>query len=81
MYLIDLTIFLLSPTIDTFFCEKCVCRSECDYFDLVGDGYCEDLVNTAVCNFDGGDCCGKHVNVEYCEECQCIANEEGILIL
>jgi hypothetical protein len=26
---------------------------------LVGDGYCQDLTNTAECNFDGGDCCGS----------------------
>ena len=25
---------------------------------LVGDGYCNDEMNTAECNFDGGDCCG-----------------------
>ena len=25
---------------------------------LVGDGHCNDEMNTAECNFDGGDCCG-----------------------
>ena len=25
---------------------------------LVGDGYCNDELNIAECNFDGGDCCG-----------------------
>ena len=25
---------------------------------LAGDGHCNDEMNTAECNFDGGDCCG-----------------------
>ena len=26
---------------------------------LVGNGYCDDEMNIAECNFDGGDCCGQ----------------------
>ena len=24
------------------------------------------------CNYDGGDCCGDNVNMQYCEECLCL---------
>ena len=25
----------------------------------VGDGYCDDIANTQICNWDGGDCCPR----------------------
>ena len=37
--------------------------------DWVGDGWCDDGVNTPECNYDNGDCCGgEHT---YCVECEC----------
>ena len=39
----------------------------------VGDGYCDDVTNNMECNYDGGDCCGDNVNIQYCSECQCIS--------
>ena len=33
---------------------------------FVGDGFCNAETNNAVCNFDGGDCCGTCVNKKHC---------------
>ena len=41
----------------------------------VDNGYCDDANNYAICNYDGGDCCGSCVNIEYCTECLCHSNE------
>ena len=38
----------------------------------IGDGYCDDVTNTEVCNYDGGDCCLENVVVDYCIECLCL---------
>ena len=44
---------------------------DCQLPKLVGDGYCHDSTNNFHCGFDGGDCCGKCVNKDYCTECEC----------
>ena len=38
---------------------------------LAGDGICNDALNIALHNFDGGDCCGQCVVTEHCTECKC----------
>ena len=43
----------------------------CEYSQYKGDGICDDGNNNAGCNWDGGDCCGNHVNNNYCQECLC----------
>ena len=43
----------------------------CESPGSVNNGYCQDHVNTAECNYDGGDCCGSNVNTFYCVECLC----------
>ena len=45
--------------------------SECLETDDIADGYCDDIANTEICNWDGGDCCGPNSNLTYCTECQC----------
>ena len=43
----------------------------------VGDGYCDDMFNWHVCDFDGGDCCtnsSTKVNTMFCEDCFCLQN-------
>ena len=30
---------------------------QCDFYDWIGDGECDDATNNAECNYDGGDCC------------------------
>ena len=37
----------------------------------MSDGYCDDGTNTAECNYDGGDCCGSNVNIQFCAESLC----------
>ena len=44
---------------------------ECLKTDHVADGHCDDIANTEICNWDGGDCCGPNRVVDYCTECQC----------
>ena len=43
----------------------------CQTPGTVNDGYCEDHVNNAECNYDGGDCCGPNVNMRNCADCIC----------
>ena len=35
------------------------------------DEYCDDENNNADCNYDGGACCGLHVNKRFCIDCKC----------
>ena len=48
------------------------CESDIPF--SIGDGYCQDENNNEGCHFDGGDCCGFNVNVDYCNECNCYEN-------
>ena len=38
----------------------------------IGDGFCDDINNNLDCTYDGGDCCGSHVNTQSCTECLCL---------
>ena len=38
----------------------------------IGDGYCDDHLNTQYCDYDGGDCCGPEVDTTYCSACECL---------
>ena len=49
--------------------------SGCETRKKVDDGYCDDENNNAKCYYDGGDCCGLHINREYCDDCICYPNE------
>ena len=40
--------------------------------DWIGDGYCDDDNNNAACSYDGGDCCGDTIIMNYCTACQCL---------
>ena len=42
---------------------------------VLGNGYCNDWVNTAACDFDKGDCCGDNVKTDYCTVCECLETE------
>ena len=46
--------------------------STCDLFShAIGDGFCQDEVNNADCNYDGGDCCNPTVLNNNCADCKC----------
>ena len=38
----------------------------------IADGYCDDINNNVACTYDGGDCCGSYVNIQFCTQCQCL---------
>ena len=45
---------------------------DCQWSELVGDGYCHDYTNNLQCAFDLDDCCGSFcVNTEECQDCKC----------
>ena len=50
---------------------------DCEFTELVGDGYCHDETNNLHCDFDGGDCCYSCVNHAFCLECQCLTGNDG----
>ena len=39
---------------------------------LIGNGFCNDETNNMECDYDGGDCCGTCVFLEYCSNCDCL---------
>ena len=46
--------------------------SKCDLFaHAIGDGFCQDEVNTEECNYDGGDCCNPSTAINLCTDCTC----------
>ena len=38
---------------------------------MIGDGFCQDLTNNEVCEWDGGDCCGNNTFTYFCDICEC----------
>ena len=38
----------------------------------IGNGNCQDKLNTQECAWDGGDCCGDNVNTLFCSACECL---------
>ena len=73
------------PNVHTDYCVECQCLDPdheasaitstasiaCLSEHLIGDGYCDDVTNNAICNYDGGDCCFAKTNTLFCTECQC----------
>ena len=37
----------------------------------VDDGFCDDINNNEVCDYDGGDCCGLSSKKNFCVDCTC----------
>merc|ERR1719237_677813 len=46
---------------------------ECQYDQLVDNGFCDDVSNTPECNYDGGDCCKSPLLRNFCRDCICHA--------
>ena len=53
-----------------FFSAQC----ESHVIALIGDSICDDVANTEVCSFDGGDCCHKNSDFGACSNCTCYVN-------
>ena len=47
------------------------CQLDDYYVNWIGDGICDDFINTAECGYDGGDCCGDEVDTDFCNACIC----------
>ena len=57
-------------------CSECICYDDlpCDApIELIGNGFCDDETNNQRCEFDGGDCCGECIKMDYCLNCVCYA--------
>ena len=51
-----------------------------DWVDFIGDGYCDDEVNTEACLYDLGDCCDFHsISQSLCIECFCYVDHISLL--
>ena len=69
--------------VNTDQCSECICYGQetCAAGIMpssVGDGFCNDETNNAICNYDGWDCCGSCVNTEHCIDCACLGNVTGL---
>ena len=51
--------------------------SGCELPGFHGDGWCDDVNNNEACFFDGGDCCGGIININFCTVCQCLEGGGG----
>ena len=40
--------------------------------EWISDGLCDDINNNPSCNYDGDDCCGYDVEMQYCYDCNCV---------
>ena len=49
-------------------------EEDCVEISWIGDGYCDDQTNIAECDYDGGDCCGPDININWCIQCQCLSD-------
>ena len=47
----------------------------------VGDGFCDDMNNNEVCNYDSGDCCGLSIKKNFCVDCICKGNSNNFKLL
>ena len=53
--------------------------NDCLFLEWVGDGICDDSTNIQKCYYDGGDCCNKTTNFDFCTECICKNGREETL--
>ena len=61
----------------TDYCTVCECLEpnlELNQYKFasIGNGYCDDDLNTEEFRWDGGDCCGNHMNTAFCTVCECL---------
>ena len=50
--------------------------NDCQHWELVGDGYCDDKTNVEECGYDGNDCCEMESDKSYCTNCSCFITEQ-----
>ena len=59
----DLLSGLKHPTFDDYQCAGIT--------NLIGDGICDDTLNSLECFYDFGDCCGTAFDKTFCTDCSC----------
>ena len=74
----------MAIVLSTFVCHKNLVTPNCIYsldcsanVTLVGNGFCNDEVNHADCNFDFGECC-VNINMDQCSDCTCHHQENCV---
>ena len=50
----------------------------CQYWELAGDGYCDDEANVPECGYDFNDCCEIASDRSLCQNCTCYISENKI---
>ena len=75
-------------SINKEYCLFCTCYANNNVdscklaYAFVGNGVCEDVVNTEVCDYDGGDCClDEIIGGPYACEFGCICHLDGTKVL
>ena len=51
-------------------------NSVCPFWDITGDGFCDDEANIPECGYDFKDCCEMENDRTICEDCFCIIPED-----
>ena len=51
-------------------------NSNCQFWDITGDGFCDDEANVPECGYDFKDCCQMENDRTICEDCFCIVPED-----
>ena len=50
----------------------------CPFWDLTGDGYCDDEANIPECGYDFDDCCQLDNDRSFCSNCTCHLSEDEV---
>ena len=50
----------------------------CPFWDLTGDGYCDDEANIPECGYDYNDCCQLENDRSFCSNCTCHLSEDEV---
>ena len=49
---------------------------KCQFWHIVGDGFCDDEANTVECGYDLKDCCQMGNDRTLCEDCLCFVSDD-----
>ena len=50
----------------------------CPFWELTGDGYCDDEANIPECGYDYNDCCQLENDRSFCSNCTCHLSEDEV---
>ena len=50
----------------------------CPFWELTGDGYCDDEANIPECGYDFADCCELENDRSFCSNCTCHLSEDEV---